>query len=141
MGEAIHTAWQTGHIHDLHVPVLEESLTEMTSVQGACERIKNTPIPYTYNVLIHRIVAVYCLALPFGLLEFAGNLTPIVVALISYAFLGLDAIGDDVEQPFETDDNDLPLHSLSRTIKINLLQLIGETDLPEPVKPIDGVLV
>ena len=140
MGQRVHEAWQTGQIHDLHVPVLEASLTEMTTVQGACERIKKTPIPYTYNVLIHRIVAMYCLALPFGLLESAGNLTPFVVALISYAFFGLDAIGDDVEQPFEIDDNDLPLEGLSRTIEINLLELIGATDIPEPVQPVDGVL-
>ena len=141
IGELIHEAWQAGHIHEYHVPVLEESLTEMTGVQGGCERIKGTPIPYTYNVLIHRIVAVYCLAMPFGLLETAGVLTPVVVCLISYAFFGLDAIGDDVEQPFERDDNDLPLDAISRTIEINLLQLLGEQDVPEPVRPINGVLL
>ena len=141
IGNLIHEAWQAGHIHAYHVPVLEESLAEMTGVQGGCERIKGTPIPYTYNVLIHRIVAVYCLAMPFGLLETAGILTPVVVCLISYAFFGLDAIGDDVEQPFETDDNDLPLDAICRTIEINLLQLLGEQEIPNPIQPIDGVLL
>ena len=92
-------------------------------------------------MLIHRIVAVYCLAMPFGLLETAGILTPVVVCLISYAFFGLDAIGDDVEQPFETDDNDLPLDAICRTIEINLLQLLGEQEIPKPIQPIDGVLL
>lgn len=141
MGETIHRAWQAGYINTFHVPVLEESLTEMTALQGGCERIKLTPIPYTYNVLIHRIVAIYCLAMPFGLLETAGALTPVVVCLIAYAFFGLDAIGDDVEQPFETDDNDLPLEAISRTIEINLLQLLGEQNIPEPVQAVDGVLL
>ncbi len=141
LGVVVQEAWQAGHIHDLHVPVLEQSLTEMTGVQGGCERIKGTPIPYTYNVLIHRIVAVYCFALPFGLLESVGVLTPVVVCLISYAFFGLDAIGDDVAQPFEKDENDLPLDAISRNIEINLLQLLGEEDLPEPIQPVDGVLL
>lgn len=141
LSNLVHSAWRAGYIHDLHLPVLEESLTEMTGVQGSCERIKGTPIPYSYNVLIHRIVAVYCFAMPFGLLETVGVLTPLVVGLISYAFFGLDAIGDDIEQPFETEDNDLPLDAISRTIEINLLQSLGESNVPPPLKPINGVLL
>lgn len=141
LGEYVGEAWQAGCVHDYHVPILEESLTEMTGVQGGCERIKNTPLPFSYNVLIHRIVAVYCFALPFGLLETVGGLTPVVVGLISYAFFGLDAIGDQVEFPFDTDDNDLPLEALCRTIEINLLEVLGEEDVPEPVRPVDGVLL
>lgn len=140
IGNMVQGAWRSGHIHDFHLPVLEASLTEMTAIQGGCERIKSTPIPYTYNVLIHRIVAVYCFALPFGLLETVGVVTPVVVCLISYAFFGLDAIGDDVEQPFEYDENDLPLDAISRTIEINLLQMLGEENIPDPIKPVNGVL-
>jgi len=66
MGEHIRWVWKQGWVHDLHYPVLEGSLTEMTSIQGGCERIKATPIPFTYTVLIHRIVGFYCLLLPFG---------------------------------------------------------------------------
>lgn len=140
IGGLIQESWRKGQIHEMHLPVLEESLTEMTGVQGGCERIKATPIPYAYNVLIHRIVAVYCLALPFGLLDSVGKLMPVVVCLISYAFFGLDAIGDEIEQPFEKDDNDLPLDAISRTIEINLLQLLGEEDVPEPIRPVEGIL-
>ena len=141
IGERIQQANARGWIDTYHVPVLEESLTEMTGVQGGCERIKSTPIPFTYNVLIHRIVAIYCLALPFGLIDSVGDLTPIVVGLISYAFFGLDAIGDEIEQPFELDKNDLPLDYISRMIEINLLELLGETDTPPLIEPKDGVLL
>ena len=79
--------------------------------------------------------------MPFGLVATAGALTPLVVALISYAFFGLDVIGDDVEQPFELDDNDLPLHSISRNIEINLLQMLGAENVPAPIQPKDGVLL
>ena len=92
-------------------------------------------------MLIHRIVAIYVFALPFGLVDTIGALTPLVVALIGYAFFGLDAVGEEIEDPFGTDINDLPLSTLSRTIEINLRQALGETDVPEPLRPVDGVLL
>lgn len=126
-------------IHPLHVPVIEASLTALTDIQGACERIKSTPQPYSYTVLMHRIVAVYCTLLPFGLADSIKWMTPIVVLFVSYSLFGLDAVGDEIEQPFGTDPNDLPLSSISRTIEINLLDRIGE-EAPPPFKPRKGIL-
>ena len=140
ISQRIRRAWLRGWINPYHLTVLEESLTEMTGVQGGCERIKATPIPFTYNVLIHRIVAIYTLALPFGLMDTVGAVTPVVVALVCYAFFGLDAIGDEIEQPFDLDRNDLPLDAMSRMIEINLLQMAGETSLPPAIEAVDGVL-
>lgn len=141
MGELITEAWQAGYVKDYHLPQLEDCLTDMTNVQGGCERINGTPIPFTYNVLIHRIVAMYCFALPLGILSTTLMATPLVVALISYAFFGLDAIGDEVEQPFDRDDNDLPLEAICRTIEINLLQMLGEEEVPPPIEPVKSVLL
>ncbi len=126
-------------IHALHVPVLEQSLTALTDIQGGCERIKSTPIPYSYTVLMHRIVAVYCSLLPFGLDETIGWATPVVVLFVSYALFGLDAIGDEIEQPFGLDPNDLPLSTISRAIEANLRTRIGE-EPPSLFEPRDGVL-
>ncbi len=136
LGERVQSAWKAGWIHDYQLPVLQERLTELTSIQGGCERIKNTPIPFAYTVYIHRIVALYCLALPWGIADSVGALTPLVVMMISHAFLGLDDLGDELEDPFGHDANDLPLSALARTIEIDLLQHLGETDLPEPVRPV-----
>ncbi len=141
LGREIRDAGQDNRISEFHLPVFENSLTEFTNVVGGCERIKKTPIPFAYNVLIHRIVAIYCLALPFGLVQTVGVLTPVVVCLISYAFFGLDAIGDDVEQPFEEHENDLPLDAICRTIEIDLLQAIGEPNIPAPIEPKNGILL
>lgn len=126
-------------IHPLHVPVLEASLTALTDIQGACERIKSTPIPYSYTVLMHRIVAIYCTLLPFGIAESIKWLTPAVVLFVSYALFGLDAVGDEIEQPFGLDPNDLPLSTISRTIERNLRQRIGE-EMPPPFEPRQGIL-
>jgi putative membrane protein len=104
-------------------------------VQGGCERIKGTPIPWSYTVLTHSIVAAYCFALPFGLIATTKLATPLVVALIAYAFLGLDAVGDELEEPFGADENDLPLDMLTRTIEVNLRQALGESSLPPMLKP------
>ena len=125
----------------MNVLAVDAQLVELSNILGACERIKNTPIPFTYTVLIHRIVASYCLFLPFGLVDTAGVLTPVVVFLISHAFFGLDAIGDEIEEPFGVLPNNLPLDTISRNIEINLLEMLGETDLPEPLVPTKGVLL
>ncbi len=141
LGGRVRDLWCQGHLHPLHVPMLEGSLAALTDIQGGCERIKSTPIPSSYTVLIHRIVAMYVFALPFGLVDTIGAFTPVVVAIIGYAFFGLDAVGEEIEDPFGTDLNDLPLATLSRMIEINLRQLLGETALPEPLVPEGDVLL
>ncbi len=133
--ERMQSAWRRGWIDPLHVPLVDQSLTELTNIQGGCERIRNTPIPFSYTVLIHRIVAVYCLLLPFGLYDTVRLATPLVVLFVSYAFFGLDAIGDEIEDPFGTDPNDLPLLTLSTMIEGDLRTRIGEP-APAPIQPL-----
>lgn len=139
MGERMAEARRRGWVHAYHVNVFEQSLVALTDIQGACERIKSTPIPYSYTVLLHRIVAGYCTALPFGLDDAIGWATPLVVLGISYAFFGLDAIGSEIEQPFGTDVNDLALGAISTNIERNLRRRLGE-ELPAPAAPHKGVL-
>lgn len=140
MGQRLAEIRRRGWIHPWHAPVLEKSLVDFTDILGGCERIKNTPIPFCYTVLTHQIVTFYCFLLPFGLIKTVGILTPFVAFLISYAFLGLDAIGDELEQPFGLELNDLPLQSLCTTIEIDLLQSLGRDDLPETPLPTNDVL-
>lgn len=139
LGDRLLEARKKDWINPFHVPVLEGSLTALTDIQGACERIKSTPIPYSYTVLMHRIVGAYCTLLPFGLDDALGWGTPAVVMFISYALFGLDAIGDEIEQPFGLDRNDLPLSTLSRMIEANLRVRLGEPP-PTLFEPRDGVL-
>ena len=126
LGERFQAGWRAGQIDTMHLPVFEKSLTDLTNIQGGCERIKNTPVPLSYTILTHRIVAIYCLALPLGIMDVVGPMTPVVDLFIAYAFLGLDSVGTQLEDPFELDPNDLPLNALARIIEIDLLQGIGE---------------
>lgn len=140
LGTRLSQAWREGKIDTFHLTTLENTLATLTDIQGGCERIKSTPIPFSYTLLIHRIVAVYCLTLPLGLVDTTHMATPIVVLLVSYAFYGLDAIGDEIENPFGEDTHDLPLAALSTMIEVNVRERLGETDLPPLLEPVDDVL-
>jgi putative membrane protein len=133
-GALIVEAWRRGWIHTFHVPLLDQTLAALADVQGGCERIKTTPLPFSYRVLIHRSVAIYCFLLPFGLAETLGWVTPFVVMVISNAFFGLDSIGDEIENPFGHDINDLPLTQLSTAIEANIFARTDDP-LPATIRP------
>ncbi|ATB50851.1 bestrophin family protein [Corallococcus macrosporus] len=123
----------------LHV-TMDRTLSELTNVLGACERIKNTPLPRQYDILLLAMTRAYLVLLPLGVVTELGWLTPIVTAVIAFLFIGLDAVGRDIEEPFEDDVSDTPMTALCRTIEINLRQMLGETELPPPVQPRNGLL-
>ncbi|MBH0096543.1 hypothetical protein I6E61_09125 [Psychrobacter sp. NZS113] len=119
---------------------MDERLTSMTIVLAACERIHNTPLPFAYMLLVHRTTYLYCIMLPFGLVASLGWVTPLLCAVIAYTFFGLDTLSEELEEPFGLAANQLPLTALSRTIEINLLDALGETDLPPDIAPIKSYL-
>lgn len=120
---------------------MDSQISELVRVQAGCERIQGTPIPHPYLLLLHRTVHAYCFLLPFALTDSIGMLTPVVVGIASYTFFGLDAIGDEIADPFDELPHDLPLNAISRTIDINLREQLGEVHLPEPVLPRNNVLM
>ncbi|MDC0713205.1 bestrophin family ion channel [Stigmatella sp. ncwal1] len=122
------------------VVALNNTLNELTNILGACERIKNTPLPRQYDILPRAMVRAYLAMLPLGVVSDLGWLTPLVTAIIAFLFIAMDAVGHDVENPFENNVSDTPMTALSRTIEINLRQALGETELPPPVQPINGLL-
>ena len=85
-------------------------------------------------------VQIYCVLLPLALVTNMGWLTPLGSTLVGFIFLALDKIGRDLEDPFENTIYDVPLTSITRTIDVNLRQLLGETVLPAAEKPVRGVL-
>jgi putative membrane protein len=117
-------------------PSIDASLSAMTGVAAACERIHGTPIPFSYTLLLHRTALLYCVLLPFGLVDAIGDLTPLVTLLVAYTFFGLDALGDEIEEPFGISDHDLPLAAICRTIEIDLRTALGDADLPPPLLPV-----
>jgi putative membrane protein len=120
---------------------IDATLSELSNVLGACERIKNTPLPRQYDYYPELMIKLYCVALPFVIVDSAGVFTPVITLFVAFAFLVMNRIGKNLEDPFESLAYDVPMTALSRTIEINLRQAIGETKLPEPEKMVDGVLM
>jgi len=129
-----------GEIGEIIYQGLTQRVAACAGVQAACERIRLTPTPYAYSLLLHRTAWLFCLLLPFGLVGTLEYLTPIAVTFVAYTFFGLDALGDELEDPFGEEENDLPLAALARTIEIDLLEGMGVQPLPEPARPRDYVL-
>lgn len=124
-----------GRIDSYLYGLLEARLAAMTAIQAGCERIAATPLPFAYTLLLHRGAWIFCVMLPFGLAGTLGWWTPLVSAVLAYAFFGLDQLGDELEEPFGLDQNDLPLDALVRGIEIDLRDALGEQPLPEPLQP------
>ncbi|MBA3591598.1 MAG: bestrophin [Methylibium sp.] len=131
---------RAGHIDPHLVAAMDEQLSGLAAVAAGCERIKSTPIPFAYTLLLHRTAYLYCFLLPFGLVDLIGFMTPFVVAIVAYTFFGLDAVGDEIEEPFGLRPHHLPLDTICRTVEINLLEAIGTNALPPALQPVEGWL-
>ncbi|MBN8697438.1 MAG: hypothetical protein J0L87_12985 [Bacteroidetes bacterium] len=106
--------------------VLNEELRSFTNNAGACERIKSTPIPYSYSTFIKRIILLYIITLPIGLVDDFKWATIPMVLFVFYAFAGLELIAEEIEDPFGYEDNDLPTDQISERIKKNLQEIVGK---------------
>ena len=140
MGKELGQCQRKGWIEPYLAVGIDTTLSGMTAVAASCERIKGTPIPFSYTLLLHRTAYLYCFLLPFGLVDTIGFMTPFVVAIVAYTFFGLDALGDEIEEPFGLEANDLPLDTLCRTIEINLLESLGEAVLHPKLEPVNYCL-
>lgn len=129
-----------GPLHDGRLdPILyaqaEQRLQALSSVQAGCERIATTPLPFAYTLLLHRCAWLFCLLLPFALASALGWVTPLLSMLLAYAFFGLDQLGEEMEDPFGLQPNDLPVAALVRVLEIDQLAVIGQHPLPVPLQP------
>ena len=98
----------------------------LLDILGACERIKKTPIPFSYAVYLKIFVTVYCLLLPFGLADqFEWSAVPLTM-LIAFALLGIELMGEEIEDPFGLDCNDLPTGDIAHTIKRNVFEILED---------------
>lgn len=103
---------------------LKDLLNILVDCLGGCERILKTPIPLAYAIHLKQLLLLYCLSLPFQMVEQAGWSTGFIVALISFTLLGIEEIGIEIENPFGNDPNDLPLDGICANIQRNIEDLI-----------------
>ena len=148
-GQHLRQLESEGLIDNFRYIDMMRTLEELYTLQGQCERIKNTPFPRQYAYFSAVFVWIFVLLLPFGLVgEFdklgTGSYVWLTVPfsiLISWIFTTIEIVGDNSEDPFENYVNDVPMTALCRTIEIDLREMLDETELPEKIQPVGDVLM
>lgn len=126
-------AWrERGTIDTILQAAMDRNLANFSDVIGGCERIAGTPIPFSYDVLLHRTIYIYCFLLPFGFANSLGWYAPFIITFVAYTFTALEAIADELEDPFGTMQNDLALDALSANIERSIDEI---EDVPVPASP------
>ncbi|MEM9215134.1 MAG: bestrophin family ion channel [Cyanobacteria bacterium P01_F01_bin.150] len=115
--------YQRQRLNVYQLTAMQKLLNDMVDVLGGCERILKTPIPLAYAIHLKQLLLIYCCTLPFQLVNEAGWWTGPITALIAFTLFGIEEIGIEIEDPFGSDFNDLPLDSICETMLHNINDL------------------
>lgn len=104
--------------------ILNAELSSFTDICGACERIKNTPIPQSYSAFIKKFIFIYVMTLPFGYVFTLGYYVAPIVGFVFYVLGSMELVAEEIEDPFGADDNDLPMEKIASNIKKHVSELL-----------------
>lgn len=135
LGEWVAERRREGTLDGYSALAIQHNLNMLSDVIGGCERLSATPLPFSYSVMIHRTVYLFCVMLPFGLVDGAGLLTPLFALLVAYAFMALEAIAAQIEDPFGVEENDLALNAMCEGIELALHDMAADPEFPLAPKP------
>lgn len=124
MIERVNALYREGKITGDHLINLDKEPKELIDLMGSCERIRNTPIPYSYTMYIKKFIFIYIITLPFGLVSTFGYFTIATVLLVAFVLLSVELIAEEIEDPFGRDINDLPTDELAIKIKENVREIL-----------------
>ena len=124
MYKHIHQLHREGRITGEHLIYLNAELQSFADICGGCERIKNTPIPYSYSVFIKKFIFIYVMTLPYGYVFSLGYYVIPVVAFIFYVLASLELIAEEIEDPFGHDENDVPTQKIAENIQKNVWEIL-----------------
>jgi putative membrane protein len=127
--------YDAGAVNDLRLQSFDESIRHLFDIQGGCERIKKTPLPRAYGFIAERLILWFSALLPCALVHDLGWATIPIALLVGLGFRLISETGRVLEDPFNLFWNALPLMALSRTIEVNLLELLGVDELPPMIQP------
>lgn len=127
IGDYLQQQYRCDRLNIYQLNAMQELLNKMVNDLGVCERILKTPIPLAYSIHLKQLLLIYCLLLPFQLVNNLGWWTGAIVALISFTLLGIEEIGIQIENPFGYDSNDLPLDAICQTMLLNIEDLASLT--------------
>ena len=113
-----------GSITEVQLLTLNDEITALSDICGSCERIKNTPIPFSYHVFIKKFVFAYIVSMPFVFAPEFGYWTALISSFMFYTLASLETLAEEVENPFGGDINDLPLDALTTLIQENVCEIL-----------------
>ncbi|MCS3867384.1 putative membrane protein [Chryseobacterium ginsenosidimutans] len=114
-----------GKISDIEMLYLDTQLSGFLDVCGGCERIKNTPIPYSYSSFIKKFIILYVFAVPIAYVINIGNFIIPLTIFIYYVLMSLELIAEEIEDPFNNDENDIPMETIAQNIEKSVHQIMG----------------
>lgn len=120
----INNLYKTNKISGDQLFLVDKELKEFSDILGACERIRNTPIPYNYSMYIKQFIFIYLITLPMAFVTTSGYITIPIVMLVTFVLLSVELIAEEIEDPFGRDINDLPTDELSEKIKVNVNEIL-----------------
>jgi putative membrane protein len=154
--KTIYEAHKNGKLSNFEYVEMQKAIKDFYDQQGKTERIKNFPYPRQFATINTLFIQIFCFLLPFGMLKdfdklnenmtgvLQGNMIWFVVPfcmLICWMYTTLDQVGESTENPFEGSPNDVPISQMSRTIEIDLREMLGETDLPPALQAENNIIL
>ena len=114
-----------GKINSTHLLSIQNEISVFQNICGGCERIRNTPIPFSYNVFVKKFIFFYVMTLPFGYAIHLHWLCIGLSCIVFYALASLEVIAEEIEDPFGNDSNDIPVDMIAGNISKNVHQILG----------------
>jgi len=116
-------AHDAGHLTGDELIIVDKELKSFFDIMGACERIKNTPIPFSYSIFLKKFIFFYVITLPIGFVAYFEFWAIPISVFVFYVLVSLEIIAEEIENPFGTDPNDLPTQNLSDMIRRNVNEI------------------
>lgn len=116
---------KSGEISEMEFIALDTNLNALMNSLGACERIKNTPIPYSYSLFLKKFIFIYTSTLPLAFVTIFGYYSAIISVFVFYVIVSMEVLAEEIEDPFGTDENDLPTDQLCEKIRTNAYEALG----------------
>ncbi len=119
---------KAGKLTGEDVLLMEKDMKNFSDILGACERILNTPIPFSYNLFLKKFIFIYIVTMPFSFIPEFGYSSPFIVTFIFYILVSMEVLAEEIENPFGLDPNDLPTEELCKKIHNNTYELLTKTN-------------
>lgn len=124
MYERVNELTEKGAFNREQLFLMDKELKEFSDILGGCERIRNTPIPYSYSMFIKKFIFTFTITLPFAFITEFHYFTIPIVLMVFFILVSVELVAEEIEDPFGNDVNDLPTTELSEKIKINVRELL-----------------